>query len=132
MATIKKIEAEGKELTLRASALTPHLYRIIFGRDIIKDMYTLKEALTKADGRTTEEKNLTLLNNVSFEMFDKATYIMCMQGDEATRHKPPEEWQPFEDWLDSFDSITSLYQLLPATLEVWFKNEQTTSIPKKK
>ena len=34
MAVTKKIEIDGKEVTFKASAAVPRLYRIKFGRDI--------------------------------------------------------------------------------------------------
>ena len=36
MAVTKKIEIDGKEVTFKASAAVPRLYRIKFGRDILQ------------------------------------------------------------------------------------------------
>ena len=42
MAVTKKIEIDGKEVTFKASAAVPRLYRIKFGRDIYKDLRQLE------------------------------------------------------------------------------------------
>lgn len=44
MAVTKKIEIDGKEVTFKASAAVPRLYRIKFGRDIYKDLRQLERA----------------------------------------------------------------------------------------
>ena len=49
MAVTKKIEIDGKEVTFKASAAVPRLYRIKFGRDIYKDLRQLEKSV----GRTT-------------------------------------------------------------------------------
>ena len=40
----KTVTIDGKTVTLRASALVPRLYRHLIGRDIIRDMATLKKS----------------------------------------------------------------------------------------
>ena len=42
MAVTKKIEIDGREVTFKASAAVPRLYRIKFGRDIYKDLRQLE------------------------------------------------------------------------------------------
>ena len=48
MAVTKKIEIDGKEVTFKASAAVPRLYRIKFGRDIMQDLAKLAAAYEKA------------------------------------------------------------------------------------
>ena len=45
MAVTKKIEIDGKEVTFKASAAVPRLYRIKFGRDIYKDLRQLEKSV---------------------------------------------------------------------------------------
>ena len=52
MAVTKKIEIDGKEVTFKASAAVPRLYRIKFGRDIYKDLRQLEKSVGE-NGRTT-------------------------------------------------------------------------------
>ena len=44
----KILNIAGKEVGLRATALTPRLYRHKIGRDIIQDMAKLQKAFSKA------------------------------------------------------------------------------------
>mgnify|MGYP003247654608 CR=1 FL=1 len=46
MAVTKKIEIDGKEVTFKASAAVPRLYRIKFGRDIYKDLRQLEKRVS--------------------------------------------------------------------------------------
>lgn len=61
MAVTKKIEIDGKEVTFKASAAVPRLYRIKFGRDIYKDLPQLIElwglnVQTEVESRKNLEK----------------------------------------------------------------------------
>ena len=49
MAVTKKIEIDGKEVTFKASAAVPRLYRIKFGRDIYKDLRQLEKDAERAE-----------------------------------------------------------------------------------
>ena len=49
MAVTKKIEIDGKEVTFKASAAVPRLYRIKFGRDIYKDLRQLDGGVRLSD-----------------------------------------------------------------------------------
>ena len=58
MAVTKKIEIDGKEVTFKASAAVPRLYRIKFGRDIYKDLRQLEKSVGEND---EDNSNLDLL-----------------------------------------------------------------------
>ena len=58
MAVTKKIEIDGKEVTFKASAAVPHLYRIKFGRDIYKDLRQLEKSVGENE---EDSSNLDLL-----------------------------------------------------------------------
>lgn len=58
MAVTKKIEIDGKEVTFKASAAVPRLYRIKFGRDIYKDLRQLEKSV---DENEEDSANLGLL-----------------------------------------------------------------------
>ena len=64
MAVTKKIEIDGKEVTFKASAAVPRLYRIKFGRDIYKDLRQLEKSVGEND---EDNSNLDLF---SLEMFE--------------------------------------------------------------
>lgn len=108
MSMTKTIEIDGKQVSFRASAAIPRIYRIKFHRDIYKDLRVLEKAI--GDGNE-ENSNLDLF---SLEMFENIAYIMAKHAD-ATIPETPEEW------LDQFNTF-SIYQVLPQLIELWGLN----------
>ena len=49
MALTKTINIDGKEVTFRASAAIPRLYRVKFHRDIYRDLDALQKAMSGSD-----------------------------------------------------------------------------------
>ena len=124
----KVFTISGKEVGLRATALTPRLYRHKIGRDIIQDMAQLQKAFQKASplgkDATEEECQAAQLSVMDLEIFENVAFIMARQYD----HNIPDK---VEDWLDQFDTF-SIYQVFPEIMELWAMNNRTTSRPKKK
>ena len=108
MSMVKTVEIDGKQVSFRASAAIPRIYRIKFHRDIYKDLRVLEKAI--GDGNE-ENSNLDLF---SLEMFENIAYIMAKHAD-ATIPETPEEW------LDQFNTF-SIYQVLPQLIELWGLN----------
>lgn len=113
----KVIEIDGKEIKFRATAAIPRLYRIKFGRDIMKDMQDIQKAMEKSDKEPIPMKML--------EVFENVAYLM------AKHANPDMEVKTVEDWLDGFDTF-SIYVVFPQLLELWRANNQTLVNPKKK
>ena len=111
-AVTKKIEIDGKEVTFKASAAVPRLYRIKFGRDIYKDLRQLEKSVGEND---EDNSNLDLF---SLEMFEDLTWLMARHADPAKVPDSPEEF------LDQFNTF-SIYQILPQLIELWGLNVQT-------
>lgn len=117
MAVMQMIEIDGKQVSFRASAAIPRIYRIKFNRDIYKDL----AALEKAIGDNTEE--VSNLDMFSLEMFENIAYIMAKHADPSIPDTP-------EEWLDDFNSF-SIYQVLPKIIELWGINVQSQVEAKK-
>ena len=113
----KVIEIDGKEIKFRATAAIPRLYRIKFGRDIMKDMQDIQRAMEKSDKEPIPMKMLEVFENVAYLMAKHAT--------------PDMEAKTVEDWLDGFDTF-SIYVVFPELLELWRANNQTLVNAKKK
>ena len=111
-AVTKKIEIDGKEVTFKASAAVPRLYRIKFGRDIYKDLRQLEKSVGEND---EDNSNLDLF---SLEMFEDLAWLMARHADPAKVPDSPEEF------LDQFNTF-SIYQILPQLIELWGLNVQT-------
>ena len=101
MAVTKTITIDGQEVTFRASAAVPRLYRVKFHRDIYKDLATLEKAM----GENNE--GASLLDTFSLEMFENISYIMAKHADPTIPDSP-------EEWLERFN-VFSIYQVLPDT-----------------
>ena len=117
MSMIKQIEIDGKQVSFKASAAIPRIYRMKFQRDIYKDL----KALEKSIGDNSEEgSNLDMF---SLEMFENIAFVMAKHADAGIPNTP-------EEWLDGFNTF-SIYQVLPQLIELWGLNVQTEVEAKK-
>ena len=137
----KIVIIDGKEVGLRATALTPRLYRHKIGRDIIRDLNQLKRNYEKAidaqniqkPGKDATEQQVNdyeqamqdaQLSVMDLEIFENVAFVMARQYDQNLPNTP-------EEWLEGF-AVFSIYEILPDILTLWQLNQQTTSTPKKK
>lgn len=123
----KQINIDGKEYTMRSSALVPRLYRAQFGRDMVSDMRQLSKAYQRAleAGASEEEQEAAQLSVLDLEIFENVAWIMLKHGGEDVGNSP-------EEWLDQLDGVFSVYSALPEILELWKANNLTTSVSRKK
>lgn len=118
MSLMKQIEIDGKQVTFKASAAIPRIYRMKFQRDIYKDL----KALEKSIGEGSEESSN--LDMFSLEMFENIAFVMAKYADASIPDTP-------EEWLDGFNTF-SIYQVLPQLIELWGLNVKTDVEAKKK
>ncbi len=117
MNMIRQIEIDGKQVSFKASAAIPRIYRMKFQRDIYKDL----KALEKSIGDNSEgNSNLDMF---SLEMFENIAFVMAKHADASIPNTP-------EEWLDGFNTF-SIYQVLPQFIELWGLNVQTDVEAKK-
>ena len=114
----RTVTIDGREVTFRASASIPRLYRIKFHRDIMQDMVTIAKAVKNTkDGKTSIPLDcLTLFENVA--------YLMA-------KHADPSVPSTVDEWLEGFNSF-SIYWVFPVISEMWQDNIRTMSVPAKK
>ena len=117
MSMIKQIEIDGKQVSVKASAAIPRIYRMKFQRDIYKDL----KALEKSIGDNSEESSN--LDMFSLEMFENIAFVMAKHADASIPNTP-------EEWLDGFNTF-SIYQVLPQLIELWGLNVKTDVEAKK-
>ena len=108
MAVTKTISIDGQEVTFRASAAVPRLYRVTFHRDIYKDLSALQKSLGENDA------NASRLDSFSLEMFENISFIMAKHADPSIPNTP-------EEWLERFNTF-SIYQVLPEIIDLWGLN----------
>ena len=117
MAVTKTITIDGQEVTFRASAAVPRLYRVKFHRDIYKDLATLEKSLGEND------EGASTLDTFSLEMFENISFIMAKHADPSIPNNP-------EEWLEQFNTF-SIYQVLPEIIDLWGLNVQAEVESKK-
>ena len=117
MSMIKQIEIDGKQVTFKASAAIPRIYRMKFQRDIYKDLKVLEKSM----GENSEESSN--LDMFSLEMFENIAFVMAKHADASIPNTP-------EKWLDGFNTF-SIYQVLPQLIELWGLNVKTDVEAKK-
>ena len=117
MAVTKTITIDGQEVTFRASAAVPRLYRVKFHRDIYKDLAALEKAMGEND------EGASLMDTFSLEMFENISYIMARHADPTIPDTP-------DEWLEQFNTF-SIYHVLPKIIELWGLNVETEVESKK-
>ena len=113
-----KVNIDGKDVTFRASAAIPRIYRNRFHRDIYKDLHDLQKSIDENDPENSA------LDSFSLELFEDISYIMAKHADPQNVPDTPDEW------LDQFGTF-SIYQVLPEIIELWGLNVQTQVESKK-
>lgn len=114
----RNIVVDGMEVSFKASATVPRLYRMKFGRDIFKDFSTLQKSVKPKNKENSE------INIESLEMFENIAYIMAHHADPENVPDNP------DDWLEQFNTF-SIYEILPQLLDLWGLNTETQSVTKK-
>lgn len=126
----KEIVIDGEKKMLGASALIPRLYRAYFGRDMVSDMRQLAKAYKRVkelpENATDEERQDAQFKAADLEVFENIMWLMLRHGGNENIPGSPEAW------LDSISGVFSVYENLPAVLELWGMNQKTTAVPKKK
>ena len=125
----RTITIGGKEMRMRASALIPRMYRFKFGRDLIKDMSQLEAAYKKAvsvsEDATEEEKREAQFSIIDLTIFENVAWVMAKSADPSVPNDP-------DEWLDGFDGVFSIYEVMPQILDLWMAGLEQTSTPAKK
>ena len=112
MALTKTMTIDDIEVTFRASAAIPRIYRIKFHRDIYKDLADLQKAMENSDPENSQ------LDSFSLQLFEDLAWLMAYHSDPENTPKTPEEW------LDQFSTF-SIYQILPEIIDLWGLNTET-------
>ena len=108
----KTLIVSGKEVTFRASATIPRIYRAKFKRDIFKDLTKLEKSYKDREDGTREFEIEDL------EIFENLAYIMALHANPTNTPKN------IDDWLDQFDMF-SIYEVCPEILKLWGENLNT-------
>ena len=105
----KTITIDGREVRFKANGNTPRLYRVLFRRDIFKDISELGDAVKIASSKS-EDGEGSFIGAGSLEVFENVAYVMAKQGDPSI--------PSIDDWFESFETF-SIYQVLPELIQLW-------------
>lgn len=117
MAVTKTIEIDGKEVTFKASAAVPRMYRLKFRRDIFKDMNDLMKDIKSSD------EEISGLSIESLEIFENIAYMMAKYAD-------PNVPDNIDEWLEQFNTF-SIYMVMPHIVDLWGLNIEQQAESKK-
>lgn len=118
----KTVVIGGKEVEFKASAAVPRIYRMKFRRDLFVDLQKVAKSVDKKGKKQGKEESEIPIENL--EMFENIAYVMAQHAD------PKNVPADIMEWLEQFETF-SIYQILPAILELWNMNEETKSQAKK-
>lgn len=118
----KKVMIDGKEAEFKASAAVPRIYRMKFRRDLFMDLQKVAKSVDKKGKKKDKEESEIPIEDL--EMFENIAYVMAQHAD------PKNVPADIMEWLEQFQTF-SIYQILPAILELWNLNEETQSKAKK-
>nr|DAZ20438.1 MAG TPA: tail assembly chaperone protein [Caudoviricetes sp.] len=118
----KTVVIDGKEVEFKASAAVPRIYRMKFRRDLFVDLQKVAKSVDKKGKKQGKEESEIPIENL--EMFENIAYVMAQHAD------PKNVPADIMEWLEQFETF-SIYQILPAILELWNMNEETKSQAKK-
>ena len=118
----REIMIDGKEVEFKASAAVPRIYRMKFRRDLFMDLQKVAKSVDKKGKKKDKEESEIPIEDL--EMFENIAYVMAQHAD------PKNVPADIMEWLEQFQTF-SIYQILPAILELWNLNEETQSKAKK-
>ena len=113
---------DGKEVEFKASAAVPRIYRMKFRRDLFMDLQKVAKSVDKKGKKKDKEESEIPIEDL--EMFENIAYVMAQHAD------PKNVPADIMEWLEQFQTF-SIYQILPAILELWNLNGETQSKAKK-
>ena len=109
-------------MEFKASAAVPRIYRMKFRRDLFMDLQKVAKSVDKKGKKKDKEESEIPIEDL--EMFENIAYVMAQHAD------PKNVPADIMEWLEQFQTF-SIYQILPAILELWNLNEETQSKAKK-
>ena len=122
----KTIKLGEKIIKLKATGALPRIYRILFSRDIFKDMAPILERYQHI--HMDSENDLSAVEQIGdndLEILENLTYAMARAADPEIQQTSPLEW------LDGF-SYREATALQQEAVTLWIMDNYTIEQPKKK
>lgn len=113
------VTIDGRQVRFKCTAAVPLLYRRTFGKDLIRDLNAVAEAMRD---REAAGKDLPV---EALETFERLAYIMAKHADPDMEANSPEEW------LEGFE-VLSIYSVFPVIQALWAGNLERLEQAQKK
>lgn len=118
----KVIKVGNQDVTFKATAATPRMYRQAFGRDIYLDLSKVASEVSEGD------ENDSNLAPETLAIFENLAFCMAMQAEGKKMNRDTIE-DDMTEWLDSFETF-SIYRIIPGLMSLWRLSSETTVQPK--
>lgn len=115
------MEIDGREVEFKASAAVPRIYRMKFRRDLFVDLQKIAKSVKKKGKKR-------IRSQARFRLRTWKCLKISRMSWHSTRIRRMCRRTLWTGWSSSTHSI---YQILPAILELWNMNEETKSQAKK-
>lgn len=123
----KEVVIGGQTVKIRATGNLPMAYRLLFNRDLLRDMNAyrkkLQDALENEQGDKEPDTD-NVLTAVDLDFIARLSYSMAKSAE-------PSIPDSMTAWLDTLESPNALYILSAPVLELYGNGFQTTSEAKK-
>lgn len=110
------------------------MYRLLFKRDLFRDMSRINDEVEASNREEEERKKQAEAQGVpyykssslpisSLEMFENIAFVMNKHGD-------PTQPNDIEQWLEQFETF-DIYEILPELMAMWQDENHQEAVPKK-
>lgn len=120
------VDEEKKSVAMTANAATVIRYKLVFGRDLQKDITPVILSLNGKDTANDEEK-LGTLGDIDTEVMSKIAYIMHKQ---AVKEVNKANVENYVAWLEEFSPMAFI-ESAADIISLYFGQKVGTSNPKK-
>lgn len=124
-------DGKKQSVPFKATGTTQIRYRMIFHRELIKDLSNVSRALgdLSAAGATANEIGMEMAGSDDFDVIGKLAYVMNLQATGSDLGQATEEG--YLEWLDQFDPMEILSHS-NEILSTYISSRRTASKAKKK
>lgn len=133
---VKTVMAGNQECVLKSSAAVPRMYRLMFNRDLFRDLAAVgkemeaqqrREEAAKEEAKKRGIKKPMIASEIpvrALETFENIAFVMA-------KHADPKQPANIEDWLAQFEMF-DIYEIMPQIMEMWqLETEQIDQAKKK-
>lgn len=113
---IKEVEIEGKKVKFASNGRTLRLYRLMIGKDFLKDMMKLKKYLDKETGEISDED--ALIDDFDFSIIEQLAFICAYTANSRETGEDIDRWlSKFHDPFSIIDHAEDIMEIIGVSAE---------------